>query len=85
MALFIVLQVRDAFAPFYTIGCLIANCLVHVFVEEYEKERLVRISKQATENKITFSQIAESLASHYDVIYYVNLQNDKYVGYTSTR
>ena len=83
MALLIVLQVRDAFAPFYTIGCLIANCLVHVFVEEYEKERLVRISKQATENKITFSQIAESLASHYDVIYYVNLQNDKYVGYTS--
>ena len=83
MALFIILQVRDAFAPFYTIGCLIANCLVHVFVEEYEKERLVMISRQATENKVTFTQIAESLASHYDVIYYVELKNDDYVAFTS--
>jgi diguanylate cyclase (GGDEF)-like protein len=83
MALLIILQVRDAFAPFYTIGCLIANCLVHVFVEEYEKDKLVRISKQATENKITFTQIAESLASNYDVIYYVAIKDDKYVEFTS--
>ncbi len=83
MAFLITLQIRDAFAPFYTIGCLIANCLVHVFVEEDEKEKLVRITKQVTENKITFTQIAESLASNYDVIYYVNMANNKYVAFTS--
>ncbi len=83
MALFIILQLRDAFAPFYTIGCLIVNCLVHIFIEEEEKQKLVRMTKQATENKATFTQLAESLASNYDVIYYVNIQNDNYVAYNS--
>ena len=32
---------------------------------------------------ITFSQIAESLASNYDTIYYVNLKTGDFTGYTS--
>lgn len=32
---------------------------------------------------ITFSQIAESLASNYDLIYYVDMDTEEYVGYTS--
>lgn len=83
MALLIILQLKDAFVPFYTIGCLIANCLMHVFVEEYEKEELVQISQKATENKITFTQISESLASNYDVIYYVSIKDDNYIAFTS--
>ncbi len=34
-------------------------------------------------NNITFSQIAESLASNYDVIYYVNINKGDFVGFTS--
>ncbi|MCR5357535.1 MAG: diguanylate cyclase [Lachnospiraceae bacterium] len=34
-------------------------------------------------NQITFGQIAESLASNYDVIYYVNTSDASYVGYTT--
>jgi len=32
---------------------------------------------------VTFSQIAESLASNYDVIYYVDLSDNSYVSYTT--
>lgn len=32
---------------------------------------------------VTFSQIAESLASNYDVIYYVEISSGDYVGYTA--
>lgn len=34
-------------------------------------------------NSITFSQIAESLASNYDVIYYIDMESGDYVGYTA--
>ena len=33
--------------------------------------------------RITFSQIAESLASNYDVIYYVDIESGEYTGFTS--
>ena len=38
MALFIVLQAQYPLLPFYAIGCLLANCLIHTFVELDEKE-----------------------------------------------
>lgn len=34
MTLFIVLQTMDAFVPYYAIGCLLASCIMHTFVEE---------------------------------------------------
>ncbi|MCR4756052.1 MAG: GGDEF domain-containing protein [Lachnospiraceae bacterium] len=37
MSIFIVLQTLDPFLPYYAIGCLIANCLVHTFVEVDDK------------------------------------------------
>ena len=48
--------------------------------EEIDAEQ-ERIEKQ--KKSFSFSQIAESLASNYDVIYYVNIEDSSYVGYTS--
>ncbi len=83
MAVLIVIQSLFPYAPFYTIGCLIANVIIHVFVEEDEMERLNRIAADAKKINSTFSQIAESLASNYDVIYFVDIENEDYMGYTA--
>ncbi len=37
--------------------------------------------KESQKKTITFTQIAESLASNYDEIYYVDMTDDSYVGY----
>lgn len=90
MAVLIVLQTLAPFVPFYTIGCLIANCLIHVFVEEDERQEREkgRISAETAlleeeKARVTFNQIAESLASNYDVIYYIDIETGEYTGYTS--
>ena len=79
MAVLIVLQTMNAFAPFYTIGCLIANCLIHVFVEEDEKKELNRINEGIREEKERYTQIAAGLAKDYDAIYYVDIETGKYI------
>ena len=79
MALFIFLQVFDAFAPFYAIGCFIANCLIHVFVEENVKKEKERITEKAQKEKERYSQVAASLASDYEAIYYINIETGKYI------
>lgn len=48
--------------------------------DELEAER-IRLESQR--KSISFTKIAESLASNYDVIYYVNIEDSSYVGYTS--
>ncbi len=40
-----------------------------------------KIQKENQKKTVTFGQIAESLASNYDEIYYVNLENSSYVSY----
>ena len=40
-----------------------------------------KIQKENQKKTVTFSQIAESLASNYDAIYYVNVETAAYVGY----
>jgi len=79
MALFIVIQTQYPFAPFYTIGCLIGNCLIHVFVEEDEKTEQNRIAAETQKEKEIYSQISASLATDYDVIYYINIETGKYI------
>ena len=90
MAVFIILQTLYPLLPFYAVGCLVSTCLIHVFVEGDEKQemdaRLQMVEKKAKTEEmknITFGQIAESLASNYDAIYYVNAENGKYAGYSS--
>ena len=38
MTVFIILQTLEPFAPLYAIGCLLATCIIHTFVEMDEKE-----------------------------------------------
>ncbi|SKB84732.1 diguanylate cyclase (GGDEF) domain-containing protein [Lachnospiraceae bacterium] len=78
MAVLIILQSFDPFAPFYTIGCLLANCLVHVFIEEDEKNEIDRIARESSKEKERYSQIATSLARDYDAIYYIEIESGKY-------
>ncbi|MBP5554336.1 MAG: diguanylate cyclase [Lachnospiraceae bacterium] len=42
-----------------------------------------KAQKENQKKTITFGQIAESLASNYDVIYYVDMTNSSYIGYVA--
>ena len=42
MTVAIVIQIGDAFLPFYSIGCLFGCCLLHVFVVEDERDDMHR-------------------------------------------
>lgn len=85
MAVFVVLQTFYPFAPFYTIGCLIANCMLHVFVEEDEKKEQDRITADAREEKERYSQISASLATEYDAIYYIHIETGNYMEISAGR
>lgn len=83
MTLLIVIQSLDPFVPFYTIGCFIANSLIHVFVEEDEKTEQDRITEAARKDKERYTQITNSLAKDYDAIYYINIENGTFFEVTS--
>ncbi len=74
MALCVLLQSLDAFFPFYTVGCLLANCLIHVFVEEEQYEIVENTNKE----KERYSHIANSLARDYDAIYYIDIESGQF-------
>lgn len=78
MAVFTVFQTFDAFYPYYTIGCFIANTLIHVFVEEDEKKEQDRITADAQKEKEIYSQISSSLAGEYEAIYYIDIESGRY-------
>ncbi len=84
MAIFIVFQTMDPFAPLYTIACMMANCLIHVFVEEDEKKERDRITADAEKGRERYSQIANSLAKDYDAIYYINIENGTFFEVSSS-
>ncbi|MBR5116663.1 MAG: diguanylate cyclase, partial [Lachnospiraceae bacterium] len=69
---------NDPFAPFYTIGCLIANCLLHVFVEEDEK-------RDQQSEKERYSQIFAGLAADYEAIYYIDIETGQYMEVTVSK
>ncbi|MBO4373841.1 MAG: diguanylate cyclase [Lachnospiraceae bacterium] len=79
MSVFVVLQTFYPFAPFYTIGCLIANCLIHVFVEEDEKREKDRITADVKKDSERYSQIASGLAAGYEAIYYINIESGEFM------
>ena len=97
MTVFIILQALYPLLPFYAIGIIIGTSLIHVFIEEDERqdykaeigqiiekvERVKSESESAKKKNITYSQIAEAIAENYDVIYYVDSTDESYVGYTS--
>ncbi len=52
--------------------------------KDIDDEIMVENERRESQKKYaTFSQIAESLASNYDIIYYVNIESSNYIGYTS--
>ena len=79
MAILIILQTMYPFAPFYTIGCMIGNCVVHIFVEEDERKEKDIITENARKDKERYSQISLSLATDYEGIYYINIKTGKYM------
>lgn len=79
MAVLIVIQTVYPLAPFYAIGCLIANCMLHVFVEEDEKREQDRVTENARKERETYSQITNSLAKDYEAIYYINIETGEYI------
>ncbi|MBQ4464292.1 MAG: diguanylate cyclase, partial [Eubacterium sp.] len=97
MSVFIVLQAMFPLLPLYAIGTLIATCLIYIFVEEdikldralelrearKETERERQETIKAKKTTITFGRIAESLASKYDLIYYVDTRDESYTGYST--
>ena len=85
MAILIVLQTMYPFAPFYTIGCMIANCVVHIFVEEDERKEKDIITEKARKDKERYNQISLSLATDYEGIYYINIENGKYMDISSDK
>lgn len=92
MAFFIFLQTLFPNHPFYAIGCLLATCIVHVFVEEDEKvlqDKEVKLAKdeviqqhekteKAEKEMEIYNHIAESLAEDYEAIYYINIESGRY-------
>lgn len=78
MAMFIVIQFFMPYAPLYSIGCMLANCLVHVYVEEDEKREINSIATEATNEKNIYGQIANSLAAEYEAIYYIDIETGEY-------
>lgn len=92
LAFFIFLQTLFPNHPFYAIGCLLAICIVHVFVEEDEKvlqDKEVKLAKdeviqqhekteKAEKEMEIYNHIAESLAEDYEAIYYINIETGRY-------
>ena len=55
MAVFVILQIFSPLLPFYAIGCLIANCLIHSFVTEDERQDVRRQLGNAQQKAYTDS------------------------------
>lgn len=79
MAVFVTLQMFTAYVPFYTFGCFLANCLVHVFIEEDEKRALSEFKATTQKEKERYTQIATGLASSYEAIYYIDIESGRYI------
>ena len=55
-----------------------------VFIENIDSEILARKAlKEQQKNSITYTQIAESLASHFDLIYYVDCVSSNYIEFAT--
>ena len=70
---------------YYRFTVIIADDRKHfvVCVKDIDDEITAEQMRAEKQKKVaTFSQIAETLASNYDVIYYVNVRNGHYIGYT---
>ncbi len=56
-----------------------------LYVKDIEEDIMVEAQRKENQKKqITFTRIAESLASNYDMIYYVDVRNSHYISYETS-
>jgi len=77
LTLFMFFQIIYTYFPFYTVGCLIATTLIHVFIEEDER-------KIFNKEKETYNHIAASLAEEFEAIYYINMETGQYQEFSTS-
>ena len=53
MTVFIILQAKEPLLPYYSIGCLIATCIIHSFVEMDHERELGSMKKIAYKDPLT--------------------------------
>jgi diguanylate cyclase (GGDEF)-like protein len=53
MTVFIILQAEDPLLPYYSIGCLVATCIMHSFVELDHERELDSVKKIAYKDPLT--------------------------------
>ncbi|MBR1440383.1 MAG: diguanylate cyclase [Lachnospiraceae bacterium] len=71
-------------ARYFLFTVMLAKDKEHLVLYERDIQDDIKAEKQMQENQkkyASFSQIAESLASNYDVIYYVDAEDDSYISY----
>lgn len=71
---FQILQIVDAFMPFYAIGLLIGTAVIHSFVQEGEKQEMA-----------AYDNIARSLAADYEAIYYIDIKTGEFREYSASK
>ncbi|MBO7353540.1 MAG: diguanylate cyclase [Lachnospiraceae bacterium] len=56
-----------------------------LYVKDIEEDIMVEAQRKENQKKqVTFTRIAESLASNYDMIYYVDVRNSHYISYETS-
>ena len=60
-------------------GHHIINCIENIDAEVKAQREL----QESQERSVKYTQIAESLASHYDLIYYVDVESEHYIEYST--
>ena len=71
--IFLVLQILYPVWPFYAMGLIIGNCVIHSFVEAGERKE-----------KEFFDNIAKSMAEDYEAIYYIDIETGEYKEYSKS-
>lgn len=71
---FLIIQIVDAFQPFFAIGLLIGTAVIHSFVQEGEKQEIA-----------AYDNIARSLAADYEAIYYIDIKTGEFREYSASK
>ncbi|MCR5403331.1 MAG: hypothetical protein K6E91_05840 [Butyrivibrio sp.] len=70
----LICQIMYVYFPSYTIGLILAICLVHSYVEVGEKKE-----------KAIHDRIASAMAQDYEAIYYIEIQTGEYMEFSKSQ
>ena len=74
LVMFLILQLADPMLPYYALGCLVATCVIHTFVEADERK----------ENEV-YDNIATGLAEDYEAMYYIDIETGEYREFSTSQ